>query len=223
MAASGRMSERSTSEMVRTRSRYDRITPLYDRLEAGLERKYYARWRAHLWSAVRGPRVLEVGVGTGKNIPYYPRDARVTAIDLAPNMLAHARQRAVQAPAAIDFFVMDVQQLAFPDDTFDSVVATFVFGSVPDSVRGLREVRRITKTDGRIFLLEFVRPGGVLGLVTDVMNPLVQWVYGANINRHTVDDMQQAGLQIECIAGSWQGIIQSVITRPKEMDKQERG
>jgi ubiquinone/menaquinone biosynthesis C-methylase UbiE len=210
------------SETSRTRARYDRIAPLYDRLEAGLERKQYAHWRAHLWSAVRGPRVLEIGVGTGKNTPYYPRDAQVTAIDLAPHMLAHARQRAAQTPAAIDFSVMDVQQLAFPDETFDSVVAIFVFGSVPDPVRGLRAVRRVTKPGGQILLLEFVRPGGVLGLVTEVMNPLVQRVYGANINRQTMDDLQRAGLRVACVKGYWRGLVQSVVTHPGEMDEQER-
>ena len=211
MAVFRRPSDRRLSQTARTRSRYDRIAPLYDRLEAGWERKYYTHWRAHLWSAVRGARVLEIGVGTGKNIPFYPRNAHVTAIDLAPRMLAYARQREAQTSAAIDFSVMDVQRLAFPDETFDSVVATFVFGSVPDPVCGLREVRRVTKTGGQTLLLEFVRPDGVLGLVMDIVNPLVQRVYGANINRQTVDDMRRAGLHVECIAGYWQGLVQFVI------------
>jgi len=192
--------DRDTS---RTRARYDRIAPLYDRLEAGLERRYYAQWRAQLWAAVRGPQVLEIGAGTGKNIAYYPQDVQVTAIDLASHMLAYARGRGAQTRAAIDFAVMDVQHLAFPDETFDSVMATFVFGSVPDPVRALHEVRRVTKPGGQILLLEFVRPNGLLGWVIDLVNPLFQQVYGANINRHTMDDLRRAGLQIKSVAGYW--------------------
>ncbi len=77
----------NTRETERTRARYDRIARIYDRMEAGVEASRFRDWRAALWQRVRGPRVLEVGVGTGKNVPYYRPEWHITAIDLSPRML----------------------------------------------------------------------------------------------------------------------------------------
>ncbi len=76
-----------------TQVRYNRIAPLYDLMEILPERRY-ASWREALWAQVPAGHILEVGVGTGKNIPYYPPAAEITAIDLAPGMLARAQRRA---------------------------------------------------------------------------------------------------------------------------------
>ena len=119
-----------------TRSRYQRISTLYDFMETLPERRYKP-WRERLWSLVKGPKVLEVGVGTGKNIPFYPNGLQITGIDLTPGMLERARKRAVDLKLDVDLRIGDVQALDFPDETFDSVVATFVFCSVPDPLLGL--------------------------------------------------------------------------------------
>jgi ubiquinone/menaquinone biosynthesis C-methylase UbiE len=93
---------------------------------------------------------------------------------------------------------MDAQQLAFPDDFFDTVFATFVFCSVPDPVMGLKELRRVCKPEGRLLLLEHMRPGNpVLGFLFDLLNPLVARMMGANINRMTIDHIKSAGWQIK--------------------------
>ena len=198
------------------RAHYDRIARCYDRLEARLEATTYARWRQRAWAGVHGSRVLEIGVGTGKNMPYYPATAHVTAIDLSPGMLARARARAASLETSVDLRQMDAQRLAFPDGAFDTVIGTFVLGSVPDPGRALREVARVTKQDGQIVLLEYVRPSGLLGVVADLLNPLVFLVYGANINRRTVADARRAGIAIEDVETFWKGLVRLIVARPEK-------
>lgn len=154
--------------------------------------------RQKLWGLVRGPRVLEVGVGTGKNMPFWPSGVELTAIDLTPGMLERARQRAAELKLSVDLRLGDVQALEFPDASFDTAVATCVFCSVPDPVLGLRELKRVVKPGGQIILLEHMRsPRAVIGAIMDVLNPLVVRMMGANINRRTVENIQQAGWSIE--------------------------
>ena len=93
---------------------------------------------------------------------------------------------------------MDVRNLEFPNTTFDTVVATWVFCSVPDAVLGLREVRRVTKPGGQVLLLQHVRSESPLfGRLMDLLNPLVVRMMGSNINRRTVEDVRQAGVNSE--------------------------
>jgi phosphatidylethanolamine/phosphatidyl-N-methylethanolamine N-methyltransferase len=185
-------------ETIQTKSRYDRIAPFYDLMEAIVERFVYRRWREKLWSRVRGERVLEVGVGTGKNVPYYPAGAQVTAVDLSENMLQRARRRAQELSIVVDLHVMDAQRLDFPDASFDAVVASFVFCSVPDPVVGLRELARVVKPDGQILLLEHVRVNKpLIGRLMDWLDPFVLRLMGPHINRRTVENVKKAALEVE--------------------------
>lgn len=180
-----------------TKARYDRLAPIYDAMEWFVERSAFDGWRAHLWSRMPAGRVLEVGVGTGKNMPYYPARAQVTAIDLSEGMLRRARRRAESLGIDVDLRQMDVQELLFSDNTFDAVVSTFVFCSVPDAVRGLRELSRVTKSDGDVWLLEHVRINQpIIGPMMDALNPVVVRLMGANINRQTVENVNRAGLNV---------------------------
>ena len=181
-----------------TRARYQRISRLYDGLESLMERRFRP-WREKLWEFVSSPRVLEVGVGTGKNIEFWPSNSQVTAIDLTPGMLEIARQRLKNFNRqGDDLFLADVQHLELPSRIFDTVVATFVFCSVPDPIQGLREIGRIVRPDGKILLLEHVRiDRPLIGTLMDVLAPLIVRLYGAGINRRTVENVRAAGLQID--------------------------
>jgi ubiquinone/menaquinone biosynthesis C-methylase UbiE len=181
-----------------TRKRYDRLARIYDFLEAPMERLRFAVWRTKLRGRISGQRALEVGVGTGKNLPYYPPNVKVAAIDLSPRMLERARKRTSDLGLKVDLTEMDVQHLAFPDRSFDTVFATFVFCSVPNPVLGLQELKRVCKPGGRLLLLEHMRPGNpLLGILFDLFNPIVVRMMGANINRNTMDNIRRAGWRIQ--------------------------
>ena len=185
----------STTDL--TRNRYDRMAFLYDFMEAPMEGLRFASWRQRLTDRIVGPKALEVGVGTGKNLGYYPQDVHITAIDLSPRMLARARKKINKLNLQVDIHEMDVQHLDFADQSFDTVFATFVFCSVPDPIAGLQELKRVCKPDGRLLLLEHMRPdNSTLGFIFDVLNPMVVRMMGANINRRTTDNLRAAGWQI---------------------------
>ena len=204
--------DRSRNEKIK--GRYSRIAGIYDALEAPMERAF-AGWRQQLLAGARG-RVLEVGVGTGKNLPYYPAETVVTAIDFSPNMIARARMRRDELGLEnIDIKEMDVQALDFADDTFDTVVSTCVFCSVPLPVAGLRELRRVLKPDGRMLMLEHVRSEKPLvGFLMDILNPLPLYIYGANINRRTVENLRAAGFADIRENNLWVDIMKRIEARP---------
>lgn len=186
------------SPTAKTKRRYNRIAPYYDGLESVMELAF-SRWRKRVLERAAG-EVLEVGVGTGKNFPHYPRGVHVTGLDIADRMLHRARSRAEGLGFPVRLMEGDVQSLPFDDETFDAAVATFVFCSVPDPVRGLAELGRVLKPAGRIYLLEHVRiDRPVIGPFMDAINPLVVRSIGANINRRTVENVKKAGLSIEQI------------------------
>ena len=91
------------------RKRYDRLAFIYNFLEAPLEYFRFASWRKKLGDRIVGPRALEVGVGTGKNLPYYLREIEITAIDFSPCMLKHARKKALSEDVRVTLIEMDVQ------------------------------------------------------------------------------------------------------------------
>lgn len=185
--------------------RYDRLAPFFDAMEGALEWAFFKRWREILWSKVQGPKILEVGVGTGKNFPCYPPGCEIVAIDFSEKMLQRARQKSIARGIAVELQLMDVQQLAFADDSFDTVVATFVFCSVPDPLQGLQELYRVCKPGGKLVLLEHVlssRPP--LARLMNFLNPLVVSMVGANINRKTLDTVRQSGfhaLRLDAVSG----------------------
>lgn len=206
------------------RRRYNRIAPLYDGMEGLVERSRYTRWRDLLWSKVEGTRILEVGVGTGKNLQYYPAGAEMTAIDLSEKMLERAKRKASVQKLEVHLQQMDVQKLEFADKSFDTVVASFVFCSVSDPVRGLMEVKRVCKEGGKVVLMEHMRsPNRVLNMFMDFVNLVSVRIMGENVNRRTVDNVRKSGLEVEQVTDLGLGIFQLIEARKKPQASESMG
>lgn len=202
------------------KKRYNRIAPLYDILEYMMEKGQFSNWRKNLWQRVsnflpEGGKVLEAGVGTGKNIPYYPKDVEIYAIDFSKKMLEIALKKARANKVNIKFFQMDIQDLDFADNYFDIIVSTCVFCSVPDPVKGFKELKRVCKPDGKIILLEHMRTETEpWGRLMDIFNWVSLYTWGANINRRTIENIKKAGLNIVESHDLWFDIVKEIVLSP---------
>src|SRR5436305_8973787 len=155
------------------RAYYDKSASRYDAPIRLFERLFLGDARAWAASQARG-EVLEIGIGTGRNLADYPPEAKLVGIDLSPGMLAIARRRAQDLGRTIDLRQSDAQQLPFGDGSFDTVVGTLVLCSVPDDRRAIAEVARVLRPNAQLVLVEHVRsPLGPVRVVERCLDPLM--------------------------------------------------
>ena len=177
---------------------YRRIAPVYDLLDLPFERGRYAALRGGLFAGLEG-RILDAGVGTGRNIPHYPAGAAAVGIDLSQAMLARARRRRDGLGSDAPLAAMDVLRTGFADASFDAAVASFLFCVLaPDLQRpALAELGRILRPGGELRLLDYTLSAQPYRrLVMRLWAPWVRWAYGAGFDRDTHRHIEPAGFRL---------------------------
>jgi ubiquinone/menaquinone biosynthesis C-methylase UbiE len=197
--------------------RYRRIAPVYDLLELPFEYARYRPLRRMLFAGLSG-RILDAGVGTGRNIPFYPRGSEVTGIDTSAEMRARAKGRRAGLGATVELLERSVLATGFPDRSFDAVVASFLFCVLPeqDQLPALRELARVCRPDAELRLLEYTRPQAPFRrLLTRVWEPWVRWAYGASFDRDVARHVPAAGLELVDARFVVDELVQYVVARPR--------
>lgn len=203
----------SRSEASSEPSTFDRIAAPYDRGMAPLEKLWLGQMRARLLPYAQG-KVLEIGVGTGANLPFYGPSACVTAIDESVDMLAVSARRAATLGNCVHLSQMDTESLAFPIGCFDTVVTSLVLCSVVDQQRALSQLHRVLRRPGgRLLLLEHMRPQiQPLAWLVDLANVPWHAVNGrCNLNRETQEAIVQAGFEVEWVDSRLGGFLRLIV------------
>ena len=146
------MSETATAKARRV---WDTFAPRYDKSMKFVERMMFGGGREWVCSRARG-EVLEVAIGTGLNLPLYPAEARVTGVDLSPEMLALTKDRSAELGREVELLEADAEALPFPDASFDTVVCTLSLCAIPDERAAIAEMRRVLRPGGRLLLLDHI-------------------------------------------------------------------
>ena len=191
---------------------FDQIACAYDRGMLPLEVLLLRRLRRRLYPFLAG-RVLEVGVGTGPNLPLYHPSVSVVAADISEPMLRRAQRRSVRA--SVHWIQADAAKLPLAADSFDHVAGSLLLCSVPDPRLVLAEIKRVIRPGGWLVLLEHVRgEAGLMRQLTDLLAcPWLRLSRGCRLNRDTAEMVRECGFKLVCTVRHGLGVVQMIMAR----------
>jgi ubiquinone/menaquinone biosynthesis C-methylase UbiE len=197
----------------RLRRYWDNHARSYDKQIAFWERRLFGDGRQWVCAQASG-EVLEVAVGTGRNLPYYPQGIRLTGIEFSPQMLQLARRQADRLGLQVDLRLGDAQALQLPDASFDTVVCTLSLCAIPDERRAVAEMKRVLRPGGRLLLLDHVAAAprwvrAIQWLLEQVTRPLGE----EHLRRRPLLQVQAEGFQVEQRERSKLGIVERLTAR----------
>lgn len=203
----------NANETERVRAIYDRMADQYDRQIGTWERFLFPDGRKWVCSQARGD-VLEIGIGSGRNLFAYPSDVWLVGIDASPAMLEIARERARQLRVAVDLRLGDAQALPFADAAFDTVIVVLSLCSIPDDARAIREMVRVLKTGGRLIWLEHVRSNvAPVRWLQRLVDPVFVRTEADHQLRDPMDHLRDLPVVVEQVTRSKLGYIEQGVAR----------
>ena len=207
------MSGNMIGETERVRRIWDKLAPRYDKDIKFFERVLFSGGRSWACSQASGV-VLEIAVGTGRNLEYYPPGIQLIGIDLSPRMIAIAQQRALALGRQADLRLGDAQTLEIPDESVDTVISTLSLCSIPDDRKAVSEVKRVLRPGGRFILMEHVasplRPVRVFQKALDWIAVRTE---GDHLVREPLVHLKAEAFRIEVIERLKWGIVERVSAR----------
>lgn len=180
-----------------------------------LDQLFAGRYRRRQFKHVQG-RVLDVACGTGRNFRYLPNASEVVGIDISAELLAHARDALDRLDLDGTVHQMDAQALAFPDDSFDTVISSFSTCTFPDPFTALHEMERVCTPDGEILLLEHSRSDvAPLAWLQECRAEAHYEKNGCRLNHDPLTTVKQAGLPVENTATAFFGLVTTIDATPR--------
>ena len=205
------MTEHLGTETERVRRILDREAPKYDRQMGFFDRVLFSGGREWACAEARG-EVLELAIGTARNLPYYADDVRLTGVELSPAMLAIARRRSEQLGRDPDLRIGDAQALDFADQSFDPVIITLGLCTIPDDRAAASEAYRVLRPGGRLVLVEHVRsPALAVRAVQRLIDPLSVRFGADHLLREPLDYLGAVGFEVDRVDRLKWGIVERLL------------
>lgn len=190
---------------------YDTLARDYDRMLDRFEHWLLGKWRIQTASRAHG-WTLEIAIGTGRTIPFYPDGVRVIGIELSSGMLAHAKRRVATARVPVFLIRGDAQRLPIRNDSIDVVISILSLCTIPDDRRALAEAYRVLRPGGKLILVEHVRsPNALVRAVQHVLDPLSVRFAHDHLLRDPLDHLQAVGFHVLDVERRALGIVERVL------------
>jgi len=187
---------------------YDKFAKGYDKAFAPFEKRFLAHWRTETLSYLpENSKILEIGAGTGANFRFYPKCQTAVAGEISFKMLEFAKGKS----DFIQLVQTDAETLPFAANSFDASFATLVFCSISKPENAFRELQRVVKPNGKIVLLEHVRPKGLLSYFFDLSNIFTVALIDDHFNRETARLAEKSGLKVLEVKEKAFGIVNLIV------------